>query len=61
MDSAYTTPAPPRLDDDPVVAQLRTELRARGYVGVVMHRDDLVLLVMWGLGVMLGLVLAGRS
>lgn len=48
-----------RLADDPLIVQLRTELKARGYLGLVMHRDDLALYLMWFLGVLLGLTLAG--
>lgn len=62
MDSPYAEQERPRLADDPLVSQLRTELKARGYVGLVMHRDDLSLYLMWFLGVLLGLTLAsGRN
>lgn len=55
MDSAQTFP----IDDDALVDTVKAEFKRRGYVGLVMKRDDLALYVMWFLGLLLGLTLAG--
>lgn len=50
------------LEDDALLSELRRELKSRGYVGLVLHGDDLAMYLMWFLGLALGLILAsGRK